>query len=264
MITVRKSEERNHTEKKEQKSWMTFDSENKADVLQKGFGVLKILNEEILSPGSGFILHTKQNLIIITYVLDGVVIYKGPLAEPDFMEAKDFHQVNVSPDTKQYAFNVSQSEDAHIFQCGFAIKEPDSSAPAIPLKEVGIKKLFTHAERQGVLRLIASLDGKDASLPIDQDVQMYSTYIHKGNHVIHELGAGRTSWLHVVKGQIRLNNLYLQTGDGAGFSDERSVSFTAEKPSEILLFDLCGKIPEELKTILTSKSKIADLVEVPA
>jgi redox-sensitive bicupin YhaK (pirin superfamily) len=100
------------------------------------------------------------------------------------------------------------------------------------------KKLFTLAERKGILKLIASPDGKEASLKIQQDVQMYSTLIHKGNHMIHELKPGRSAWLHVVKGRILMNELYLQAGDGAGFSGERAVSFTAQEPTEILLFDL--------------------------
>ncbi|HEY5039215.1 MAG TPA: hypothetical protein VIJ93_09110 [bacterium] len=126
-------------------------------------------------------------------------------------------------------------------------------------KPDGIKKLFTHAERQGILKLIASSDGKDGSLCITQDIQMYSTFIHKGNHMIHELGHGRSAWLHVVNGQILLNNLDLQTGDGAGLTDERAVSFMAERPTEILLYNLCGQIPEEIKTGLKKEQKTKEL-----
>jgi hypothetical protein len=100
------------------------------------------------------------------------------------------------------------------------------------------KKLFTLAERKGILKLIASRDGKESSLKIQQDVEMYSTLINKGNHMIHELKPGRSAWLHVVKGRIDINELQLQTGDGAGFSGEIAVSFTAQEPTEILLFDL--------------------------
>jgi redox-sensitive bicupin YhaK (pirin superfamily) len=108
----------------------------------------------------------------------------------------------------------------------------------------GEKKQFTHAERMGVLKLIASPDGKNASLPIQQDVHIFSTCIQKGNHVIHEIQNGRDVWLHVVQGQIQLNDLLLGMGDGVGLSGEVSVSFTAQGPSEILLFDLCQQAPE--------------------
>ena len=231
MIIVRKSKERRHIESGGHKTWITFDWQNKADPLHNGFGVLKILNEEILPPGTGFILHTHKDMVVITYLREGVIIYKGPLDNADLIWTKEFHQTHSTFETKQYAFNASESENAHIFQSGFSPIEGE-------IKSDSTKKIFTHAERQGILKLVASPDGKEGSLTIQQDVQMYSAFLHKGNHMIHELVPGRHVWLHVVNGQILLNDLKLQTGDGAGLSDEISVSFTAQEPTEILLFDL--------------------------
>ncbi len=250
MIIVRKSEERRHIEKKNQQTWMTFDWENKADPLQNGFGVLKILNEEILSPGSGFILHTHKDMVVVTYVPEGMIIYKGPLEEPDYLENKEFHGMSAPSGAKLPTINALPSEDAQIFQRGFTSKGGLS-------KTNGIKKLFTQAERHGILKLIASPDGREASLPIEQDVQIYSTFIQKGNHMIHELKPGRTSWLHVVKGRISLDNLNLQTGDGAGLSEEIAVSFTAQMPTEILLFDLGGETPNETELDFKNKKLAA-------
>jgi redox-sensitive bicupin YhaK (pirin superfamily) len=250
MIIVRKSEERRHIERMGHQTWMTFDWENKADPLQNGFGVLKILNEEILSPGTGFILLTNKDMVIITYLREGVIIYKGPLADADLIWAKEFQRVSVTPDTQQYVFNVSQSDDAHIFQSGFSPNE-------YFLKLDGIKKLFTHAERQGILKLIASPDGRQGSLSIQQDVQMYSAFTHKGNHLIHGLEPGRSAWLQVVKGEITMNDLTLQTGDGAGLSNETSVSFTAQRPTEILLFDLTGTMSQKSGTEPQKESVVA-------
>lgn len=231
MITVRRSTERRIIASEAQTTWMTFDWENKADPLQKGFGALKIFNEEQLSPGRAFILHTHKEMVVVTYVHEGVVICNGPLGKNGLMEPGDFLQVNATLGAKQYTLNASPSDDAHVFQSGF-------TPTAGVLEPNGEKKLFTLAERKGILRLIASPDGKEASLKIQQDVQMYSTLIHKGNHMIHEFKPGRKAWLHVVKGGINLGGLQLQAGDGAGFAGENAVSFTAQGPTEILLFDL--------------------------
>jgi redox-sensitive bicupin YhaK (pirin superfamily) len=252
MITVRKSEERRHITHDKQKTWMTFDWENTADPLRNGFGVLKILNEEILSPGSGFILHTHKDMVVVTYVREGMIIYKGPLETLDPLVAKEFHMGKTTREAKQYAIDISPTEDAHVFQSGFT-HNGGVSDPG------GIKKLFTHAERNGILKLIASPDGREASLPLRQDIQIYSTFIQKGNHMIHELYPGRAAWLHVVKGHILLDGFHLQTGDGAGLSDEISVSFTAQEPTEILLFDLGGQIPEEIKAKLENKLETAEI-----
>jgi len=239
MITVRRSADRRHIENSNQNSWRTFDWENKIDPLRLGFEGLKIFNEEIISPGMGFILHTYKDTIIITYVQEGMIMYNGPLGTAGFLESGEIHQIKVISGPKQYAFNASQTVDAHIFQSGFAATAHPSQGPEV-------KRIFTHAERKGILKLIGSPDGRDSSLRLQQDVHMYSTLIHKGNHMIHELGPGRSAWLHVVKGHVLVGDNDLLTGDGIGFSDERSIAFTGKMPTEILLFDLCSSIPLKL------------------
>lgn len=247
MIIVRKSGERRHIANENQTTWMTFDRENNADPLQNGFGILKIFNEEMLSPGSGFILHTPEDMVVVTYVREGMIVYKGPLEEPKLVAAEEFHRSKASSGAKQFAFDASPAGNAHVFQSGFA---PGSGV----LEPGGQKKLFTLADRKGILRLIASPDGKESSLKIHQDAEMYSTLIHKGNHMIHEMKPGRSAWLHVVTGRILAEDLVLQTGDGAGFTHELSVSFTAQEPTEILLFDLTGQVPENITASPAAKS----------
>ena len=253
MITIKKSEDRRYVDLKDQKTWKTFDAENKIDPFQNSFGVLKILNEEILSPGGGFILKTDKDMVVVTYVREGIIIYKTPLEEPGIIETKEFKRENAAKDAKQYAFNTSETEEAHVFQCGFDLNACEGYCDDGAPEPKGVKKLFTHAEREGVLKMIASSDGREASLPIQQDVQIYSTLMHNGSHIIHELKPKRSAWLQVVKGKISLNDFRLQTGDGAGLTAEGSVSFTAKSPVEILLFDLCES-KEEAKE--TSKNKI--------
>jgi quercetin 2,3-dioxygenase len=258
MIIVIKSEDRRYFDAKDQLTWKTFDDENKTDPTRHSFGVLKILNEEIFSPGGGFILHTKKNMVVVTYVREGVIVYKSYKEEPIKLETKEFGRNNSEKDTNQYAFNTSESEEAHIFQCGFNLgecvgaKEDDGPKPKV------FKKLFTHAERQGVLRLIASSDGRDESLSIQQNVQIFSTFAGKGNHIIHGIKPGQSAWVHVVKGEVLLHDKTLKTGDGAGFTQESSLSFTAKCPTELLLFDLCECV---LETKVPSNSTKLEAIE---
>src|ERR1039458_8221904 len=114
MIIIRKSEDRRYVDVGDQKTWMTFDGENQIDPLRNSFGVLKVLNEEILSPGGGFVFHSVKDMVVVTYVHEGVIVYKAPLEEPAKIEAKEFNKVNVEKDTTQYAFNTSPTEDAQV------------------------------------------------------------------------------------------------------------------------------------------------------
>jgi redox-sensitive bicupin YhaK (pirin superfamily) len=188
----------------------------------------------------------------VTYVREGVIICKSLKEEPIRFEPKEFGRSYTVEDSTQYAFNLSESEEAHIFQCGFDLNDCAGSCEEGAPNEQSVKKLFTHAERQGILKMIASSDGRNASLSMQQDIQIFSTFANDGNHIIHQIMTGRSAWLHVVKGRISYNDLSLQTGDGLGLTGERSLSFTAKCPTEILLFDLC-KAKDEIKE--TSKSK---------
>jgi len=246
MIILRKSEQRLQVKEKNQTTWRTFDWENDSDPLQNGFGRLKILNEALLSPGAELTLRLHEPMVIVTYVQEGVMIYSGPLEERDLLQPGFFHRVNIEDGAQKHKFKSIMSDYTHIFQSGFT---PDATR----LEPGGRKKFFTHADRNGVLRLIASPDGSQASLPIQPDVHLYSSLIHDGNHIIHELNHGGSAWLHVVKGDIRLDHLRLQTGDGAGFSDERAVSFTAQESTEILLYDLGERV---LQKTAIAKRKI--------
>ena len=88
--------------------------------------------------------------------------------------------------------------------------------------------------------LMESRPGLD-SLRTHEDVRMHSAGTRPGSHLIHEPGSGRSAWLHVVKGRILVVDLLLCGGDGAAFTGEAAVSFTAQEGSEVILFDLASK-----------------------
>src|SRR5665213_161128 len=142
MITVIKSKDRHYVDVTDQKTWETFDAENKPGPFQLSFGVLKILNEEILSPGGGFVFRTKKDMIVVTYVREGVIIYKAPSEEPTILEMKEFGRNNAAKDTTQYAFNTSEYEEAHVFQCAFDLEECADACEDGSPKTKGCQKTF--------------------------------------------------------------------------------------------------------------------------
>jgi redox-sensitive bicupin YhaK (pirin superfamily) len=76
------------------------------------------------------------------------------------------------------------------------------------------------------------------SLHLREDALIYSALLEPGQHVVHDLESGRAAWLHIVTGAVTLGDAVLRTGDGAGISEQRPVSFTAREDTEILLVDL--------------------------
>jgi redox-sensitive bicupin YhaK (pirin superfamily) len=167
----------------------------------------------------------------ITYVRQGSLVYQDRSGNLCRLEAGEFQHTSVRGGLGDRTLNGSFTDCSQVFHARIT---PDRSRVA-PRAE---KRRFSVAERLGTLRLVGSRDGRSQSLHIHQDVSMYSSVLLLGTHLVHELDSGRCAWLHVVKGHIVLGDHRLRTGDGAAFFEEAAVSFTAQGPSEILLFDL--------------------------
>jgi redox-sensitive bicupin YhaK (pirin superfamily) len=93
-------------------------------------------------------------------------------------------------------------------------------------------------ERQGRLRLVASPDGRENSLTIRQDAEVYLSTLARGEQTMHALRPGRSAWLQTLRGSVQLNGITLEAGDGAAISDETSLAIRAAGPAEVMLFDL--------------------------
>lgn len=100
------------------------------------------------------------------------------------------------------------------------------------------QKRFSNEEKLGRLCLIASGDGRDGSIKINQDADVYSTILETGGSLNIPIREGRHLWIQVARGQINLNDIRLTQGDGASISDESTINLTALDKAEILIFDL--------------------------
>ena len=94
------------------------------------------------------------------------------------------------------------------------------------------------AELSGQLRLVASPDGSDGSLLIHQDTFLYAAKLDNNETLKHHLASGRTAYVHVARGELLLNDMCMQAGDGASIKDEPTITLNGDPKAEILLFDL--------------------------
>jgi len=128
-------------------------------------------------------------------------------------------------------FNASKTEPAHLYQI-WMFPEKQGLKPAYDQKN------FSEADKRGKLRLVVSPDGRDGSVKIRQDNELYVTVLGAGEKVKHELGPERHAYVQVARGSVKLNGTPLGTGDGAAISEEKAVELTGVKDAEVLLFDL--------------------------
>lgn len=231
MITLRRAEDRRHVHNKGQDTWMTFDPENAADPLRLGFRALESLNEETPLSAMSLHPHPQDDAEVVTYVREGAIVHQQRPGHLKQLVAGEFECARAGGKMRYRVINASFMDPAHVFQSCITPEGSDLDGGTE-------QKRFPAADREGILRLIASRDGRDGSLRIQQDVQIYSSILLLGSHLIHAIGVGRGAWLHVIKGRLHLREHDLGTGDAAGLNEEVVVSFTAQQASEILLFDL--------------------------
>ncbi len=230
MLAVRPAKQRYDDRRGKQSNWLTFYNQAAADPLSEGFGGLRLLNEIRLPPGGSMRAHPPREAEVVTYLLEGTLAYEDSLGRTGLMQAGEFRCMTVGRGISSTETNLSRTNWTHLFRIGLGSSEEYRAAQQ--------QKRFSAAERRGGLCLVASADARAGSLPLHQDARVYSALLRAGQHLIHELAEGRRAWLHVVSGELMLQDLVLTSGDGVGITGERSVSFTAVAESEVLLFDV--------------------------
>jgi redox-sensitive bicupin YhaK (pirin superfamily) len=167
---------------------------------------------------------------IISFVLEGALEHKDSMGTGSVIRPGDVQRMSAGPGVTHSEFNASRTEPVHFLQIWVLPRRPG-------LPSGYEQKNFSEAEKRGRLRLVASPDGADGSVRIQQDTRMFATLVGPGQTVTHDLG-GRKAWLHVARGTAEVNGQSLKAGDGAAFTDEKQLSIGSNDAGEVLLFDL--------------------------
>jgi redox-sensitive bicupin YhaK (pirin superfamily) len=232
MINVRHAAERGAANFGWLDSRHTFSFGDYYDPKQMGFGPLRVINEDRVSPGQGFGTHGHRDMEIISYVLEGALEHKDSIGTGSVIRPGDVQVMSAGTGIRHSEFNHSKTEPVHFLQI-WVVPERDGLAPRYE------QKTFPDRDKRGRLRLVGSSDGRDGSVVIHQDVELFAALLNTGEHVTHALKTGRRGWLQVVRGAVAMNGRDLHAGDGAALEGEPALSVTAKVDgTEILVFDL--------------------------
>lgn len=231
MIQVRHAVTRGHANHGWLDSWHTFSFADYYDAEQMGFGPLRVINDDRVQPGQGFGTHGHRDMEIITYVLEGALEHKDSLGNGGVMRYGDVQRMSAGTGIRHSEFNHSKSEHVHFLQI-WIVPEQANFEPSYE------QKVFPDDEKRGRLRLIASRDGRDASVLIHQDANVYAAKLDGMEKVSHRFASGRGGYIQVARGVLELNGERLVAGDGARISDESEIVFSNGNAAEFLLFDL--------------------------
>ncbi len=231
MIHIRKSQERGHANHGWLNSYFTFSFADYYDPKHVQFRTLRVLNDDRIAAGAGFPEHPHRDMEIITYVLEGGLAHRDSMGNGSVIRPGDVQYMSAGTGVTHSEFNASKSEPAHLLQIWML---PEKKG----LKPIYGQKNFAESEKRGKLRLVASPDGRDGSVTVRQDNELYATVLGKGESVRHELKPDRHAYVQVARGSVKLNGTQLQEGDGAAISAEKAVELTGVKDAEVLMFDL--------------------------
>ncbi len=212
-------------------SWHTFSFSGFQDPNRMGFRSLRVINDDIVIPGAGFGTHAHRDMEILTYVLEGELAHKDSLGTGSVIRPGDVQIMSAGTGIEHSEFNNSDAEPVHFLQI-WMLPDRENITPRYDQRN------FPLAEKQGKLRLVGSKDGRDGSVVINQDIDLYVSVLSMGDLVKFEVAQNRFAWIQVARGIAILNGESLREGDGVQINSPESLELTTESNAEILLFDL--------------------------
>jgi len=231
MITVRKSSDRGHADHGWLLSYHSFSFADYYDPQEMGWGPLRVINEDRVQPGKGFGTHGHRDMEIISYVLDGQLQHKDSMGNGTIIRPGDVQRMSAGTGVQHSEFNPSPSALVHFLQIWI---EPERRGMEPSYEQ----KFFTSEDKRGRLRLVASRDGREGSVTVHRDADVYASLLSPDEQVSHRIAAGRIAYLHLVKGAVRVNGTQLGTGDALKIESEQALVIAAAEDSELLLFDM--------------------------
>jgi redox-sensitive bicupin YhaK (pirin superfamily) len=231
MLTVRRARDRGHADHGWLDSHHTFSFADYHDPMHMGFRALRVINDDRVEPGGGFGMHPHRDMEIISYVLEGALEHKDSMGTGSVIKPGDIQRMSAGSGVLHSEFNGSRTNAVHFLQIWITPNERG-------VKPGYEQKSISDADKRCRLRLIASPGGRDGSVNIHADANVYATLLEKGERVQHDLAKGRGAWVHVARGAAKVEAEELQAGDGASTEDAGTIVIEGVDGAEVLVFDL--------------------------
>ncbi|MEO8330821.1 MAG: pirin family protein [Gallionella sp.] len=231
MMVLRKANERGYAQHGWLESWHSFSFADYHDPAHVRFSSLRVINEDIVQPNSGFGMHPHRDMEILTYILDGALRHQDSMGNSEQIRAGEVQVMSAGTGVTHSEVNASTVHAVHLLQI-WILPAQQNLLPGYQQKEFGA------SAKRGRWCLLASPDQAEGSLLIHQDVRVFAALLDGAETLNHPITAGRKIYLHVARGRVSANGQALSSGDALMFSDEENVKLDAGIGAEVLLFDM--------------------------
>jgi redox-sensitive bicupin YhaK (pirin superfamily) len=231
VIRIRRSEERGLARHGWLESRFSFSFADYHDPRLMGFRALRAINEDRVQPGQGFGAHSHRDMEILTWVLEGALEHADSLGSRSVIRPGELQRMSAGTGVTHSEYNASRTQPVHFLQI-WILPDRERLEPSYQQRE------FPRQDRRDRLQLAASRDGRDGSLQVHQDAELYLAELAPGARVQHRLRSDRHAWVQIARGSALLGGATLDAGDGAAISEQTQLELVGKAASELLLFDL--------------------------
>lgn len=230
-MQIRRAADRGHANYGWLDTHHTFSFAQYRDPEHMGFRSLRVINDDRVTAGSGFPTHPHRDMEILSYVVEGALEHRDSMGNGSVIRPGDIQRMSAGTGVTHSEYNPSSEAGTRFLQI-WIIPEAQSLAPSYEQKHVG------REERRGALRLLASRTGRDDSISLHQDLDLYGAILSPGDRVEHHPAPTRHLWVQVVAGALELEGERLEEGDGMALSHVDHLRLRALEDSDVLVFDL--------------------------
>jgi len=231
MISLRPASERGHARHGWLESWHSFSFADYRDPRHVHWGPLRVINEDRVQAGQGFGTHSHSDMEIISYVLEGSLAHKDSMGNAARIVPGEVQRMSAGTGVTHSEYNHENDRSTHFLQI-WLIPDTKGIAPGYEQKH------YADAEKRGRLRLVASPDGADGSVRMQQDARMHAGLFDGDEKATLAIAPGRLGYVHMARGAAVVNGMNLSAGDALLYDDEARVEIERGNAAEILVFDL--------------------------
>lgn len=231
MISLRKSDERGYAHHGWLESWHSFSFAGYNDPAHVHFGPLRVINEDIVQPGTGFGTHGHRDMEILTYVLSGALRHRDSMGHGEDIHYGEVQVMSAGTGVQHSEVNPSAVEAVHLLQI-WIMPDRQNLTPGYQQKE------FPLQDKLARWCLLASPDAAQGSLLIHQDARVFAARLDGAETLDYPISAKRKVYLHVARGGLKANGHALVAGDALMYTDESAVELSDAREAEVLLFDM--------------------------
>src|SRR5712671_2455239 len=225
-MKILKANERGHAHHGWLDSYHTFSFADYYNPDWMGYRTLRVINDDLVMPGMGFGAHPHRDMEIVTYILSGSLEHKDSMGNGRVIHAGEVQYMAAGSGVQHSEFNPASDEPVHLLQIWI---QPDRKGVTPRYAEKSLKEAAA-----GTLNLVISKTGRDGSIGIQQDADLWIAKLQPGNRVTHKVGSGRHAWIHVAEGDVSIEGKKLSGGDAAAVTGGSAVEIEAAKPAQVL------------------------------